>query len=221
MSAIERTLTGLLAASAMAGKGGVSMARQAARQVRRARQGTGRLRSHPPITFTRTSAVQTIGLVAGEASGSATPALSQVQTSDLIGMYDEYKINWVKFRLIPRYDSGQSGVTNNTNVWVAAASDVTGQVTAPTFVQVTAFDNHKVGSLVSGTEYTYTFSPKAVNALAAGNLAVNRNDWIVLSAAGVAVAHQNLIYNIKSLNAGNILNFDFIFEVNFSVKQAS
>ncbi len=221
MTTLERTIANAITAGAAIGRTGVSLASQGLRAGRRLRNGRGRLRKHPPMTFTRTSTLSPIVQTAGEAASSIAVTLNMVQTADLIGMYDEYKINWVKFRLQPRYDPGQSGITNNNNNWVAAACDVTGQVTTPTFVQVTAFDNYKLQPLTTGRQFVYTFRPKAINALQAGNLAINRNDWLILSASGAAVPHQLLLYVIKSLNSSAVLAFDYLMEINFSVRQAS
>lgn len=175
----------------------------------------------PTVTMTRTTAPATITLVAGEAAGSMQQALTSVQYTDLVGMYDQYRINWAKIRIIPRYDPGQSGVTNNTDVWIAAGSDVTNQVTTPTFLQVTAFDNSKVAPLLAGKEFQYTFYPKAMNALISSQFAVNSTDWLILSTGGAGTLHSNLIYNIKSGNAASVSTYDYVVEINFSVKQAS
>lgn len=220
MTTLERTLINALSAASYAGKGAYSLAKQAGRAARRARSGTGRPTRSRPLTLTRTSLPLPIVQTAGEANGAVTITLNQVQTTDLIGMYDEFKINWVKFRVQPRVDPGQSGITNNTQNWVAAACDVTGQISSPNFTTVTALDNHKVSQLTQ-REFIYTFTPRAINALQAGNLAINRNDWLILSTAGAAVAHQSLLYNIKSLNTSAVLAFDYLLEINFSARQAS
>jgi hypothetical protein len=136
-------------------------------------------------------------------------------------MYDEYKINWVKVHVFPVVSPSNSGVVNNPQAVVSLACDVTGQIVAPTVAQIGAFDNYKAHMLGSGAEMVYTFSPKAINALQAGNLAINRNDWIILSAAGIAVAHQSLLMNIKTTLAAAVVSFSYYTEINFSVKQAS
>ncbi len=122
---------------------------------------------------------------------------------------------------MPRFDPGQSGVTNNANVWVAAACDPTGQLTTPTFTQVTAFGNHTVQPLVAGRTFRYRFSPKAANTLAGGNVAVNSTDWIYCNAAGVAVPHLKLLYNITSNLNTNVTVFEYVMRVNFTVKGTS
>ena len=136
-------------------------------------------------------------------------------------MYDQFKINWCKFRLIPRYDPGQSGVTLNAQPWIITACDPTQQVTTPTFAQVAAFDNSKCGPLLAGKEFDYTFSPKVINTLAAGNAAVNQSDWLILSPAGLAATHGSMLYDIKTLLTTSVREYDYVIEINFSVRAAS
>jgi len=143
--------------------------------------------------------------------------LGLVQIADVQAMYDMYKVDRVTLHLQPRYDPGQSGVTNNTNVWVIAACDPTNQLVPPTWAQIGAFDGAKLGSLGSGKTFSYSFSPKATNALASGNVAA-ATDWIYLSAAGYNIAHHNLMLGIQSGNTSDVLQFDYVWEITFSVK---
>lgn len=209
-----------MAAAAAAAQAAISGSRRGWRAVNR-RKDSKRVRRQPVLTMVRTSAPFTATMIAGEASGQFAPTLSAVQTTDLIGMYDEYRINWMEFVLIPRYDPGQSGVTNNADAFIAACCDVTGQLSSPTFTQVTAFDNAKVSPLQAGKSFTYRFKPKAINALAAGSYAINSTDWLILSTAGAAVAHNQLGFNIKTPLATSVLPYDYVIRVCFSVKQAS
>jgi hypothetical protein len=197
-----------------------NIGRQVARASKR-RSNPRRTRSNQSITMTRVTAPASFALTAGESSGSSDITLSSVQTSDLIAMYDQFKINWVDFEVIPRFDPAQSGVTNNTNLFIAAACDPIGQLTTPTFVQVTAFANAKVGVLMAGKNFRYRFRPKPVNALAAGNVAVNQSDWLFLSTPGIAVAHLRLLYDAKSGLTTDTNSYDYVFHINFSVKGSS
>lgn len=209
-----------MAAAAAAAQAAIAGGKRGWRAVNR-RKNPERVRRQPVLTMVRTSAPYTATMVAGEASGQFAPTLSTVQTTDLIGMYDEYRINWMEFVLIPRYDQGQSGVTNNADAFVAACCDVTGQLASPTFTQVTAFDNSKVAPLQAGKSFTYRFKPKALNALSSGNYAINQSDWLILSTAGATVAHNQLGFNIKTPLTTAVLPYDYVIRVCFSVKQAS
>lgn len=221
MTTLERTIVGLAQLGAAGARGGMSLARQANRAAKRAGRNVTRTRNYGTLTITRAVAPNTFTLVAGEAAGNLAPVLSWAQTSDLTAMYDQYKLVKVRIRLIPRYDPAQSGVTNNSDVWVAMACDPTGQVTAPTWAQVAAFSNAKVAPLVAGREFSYTFKPKATNSLSAGNYAVNESDWIILSAGGINVPHNNLIYDIKSGNSSAVTAYDYVLEYTIVVRSVS
>jgi len=160
--------------------------------------------------------------VAGEASGQIIPTLGWIENSDLLALYDQYKINWIRIRLIPRFDPGQSGVVNNSDVWVAMACDPANQVSTPTFLQVTAYGNAKVAPLLSGREFTYTFKPRPVNTLAAGNYGVvDGNSWLIANAGGASVLHYNLIWNIKSGDTSSTTSYDYVLEYNISLRTIS
>lgn len=223
-NAMERVITNTVSNAVSAALGASALAntglRLAGRAVRRAGRRVSRTRAYPAFTMTRHTSPFSVSLTAGSYTAATTVNLSAVQVSDLIAMYDMYKINWVEFRLIPNYDPAQSGVTNNTDVWVAAACDPTGQVTAPTWAQITAFEGHRVAPLLAGREFRFRFKPRAINALQAGNYAINNNDWLILSSSGAAVAHQSLIWNIVSNSASNVTSFSFTFAINFSVRQS-
>lgn len=209
---------GLASLGAAGVRGGYSVAQQGNRALRRIGRTVKRTRSSGTQTIVRTVPPNGFSLVAGEAALSLAPVLSWVQTTDLTGMYDQYKLDSIRIRLIPRFDPAQSGVTNNTCVWVAMASDPTGQVTAPTFSQTVAFQNAKVGPLVAGKEFVYTFRPRPINALAAGSFAVNETDWLILSAGGINVAHNNLLINVKSMNTSAVTSYDYILEYHIRVR---
>lgn len=218
--AIASTLSRSLGAASALGQSAYTGAVLGSRAIRRRLARQGRLRGARPLTLHRTTAPAAVNLVAGQGTLTLSPALNLLNTLDLAGMYDQYKINWMEIRLIPGYDQGQSGVTNNADVWVIAACDPTGSLSAPSWNQLAAYENHKVAPLVAGREFRYRFRPKATNAIAAGNLAVNNTDWLFLTSPGVGVAHHQLGVSILSANPNSVLTYTYVIDVNFSVKQA-
>jgi hypothetical protein len=218
--AIASTIARSVGAASALGRGAYTGAVLGSRAVCRRLAGPGRRRSARPLTLSRTTAPGAVTLVAGQGVLTSSPALNLVTTTDLAAMYDQYKINWMEIRLIPGYDPGQSGVTNNADVWVIAACDPTGSLSAPSWGQLAEFDNHKVAPLVAGREFRYRFRPKCVNALAAGNVAVNASDWLFLTSAGVGVAHNQLGLVVLSASPSSTLTYTYVIEINFSVKEA-
>jgi hypothetical protein len=222
MPTIEQTLLNAAAAVRTAGGAAYTGAVLANRGVRRLGRSVRRTRDSAQMVLTRSAQPVTVSLVAGAYSGIVSPTLGLVQTSDLIAMYDQYKIIGVKVTMIPLYDPGQSGITNNTDIWVSMSCDPTAQVTAPTWLQVTAFENARSGPLVAGKPFTYTFRPRAINTLAAGSFAVNNSDWLILSgpAAGTSVPHERLLINLTSNLAANVTSFTYKLDITFAVKTA-
>lgn len=220
MSDLNTIISNAAAITSMAGSAGLSLAKQAGRAARRVGRNARRTGSSPQLTLTRTTAPFSITLVAGEASGLNDATLNAVQTSDLIAMYDQYKINYVDAYFMIRADPGNSGVVNSTNLWITTACDPVGNYTAPTWTQVSSFQNSQTGTLQSDRVYRYRYSPRAVNSLAAGSFAVNTSDWIFLNSTGVTVPHQRLYWDIKSTNTSNTGVVECSLAYNFSVKQA-
>jgi len=217
---LERAIANAVSTAISAANGTITAGKRVSRAIRR--PSLPRRNSAPMRTFTRYSVPSTLTLVAGEAAGTFDFSLNQILTSDLIGMFDQYRLNWVEIELIPRFDPAQSGVTNNTDVWVTSACDPTGQITGtPSFQVVSSFENSKVAALVAGKSFRYRMSPKATNALAAGNFAVNQSDWLILSSTGTAVSHLRWLYNIRTPLTTSTQSYDFVIKYNFSVKQAS
>jgi hypothetical protein len=213
-AALIAGITNALARTAYSGGArAVRSARRWGRSARRTRERTD--------TMTRTTTPTSIALVAGEAAGSVDVSLGLVQTTDIIGMYDRYRINWVEIEIIPLYDPAQSGVTNNSEAFVAFANDPSGQLISPTWAQVASFANCKTACLVAGKSLKYRFRPKAINALAAGNYAINQNDWLLLNASGSGVAHYRLLMNIKTTLATNTNAYEYVLRINFSCAGSS
>ncbi len=211
----------LIGLASNAGRIGYSATRRATRALRRPRNPT-RTQRMPSSTFTRSTNPVSVPLTAGEYSAVISPTLSMFQTTDVIGMFDQYKINWVEITVMPSFDPGQSGVTNNSQVFVAAACDPTGQTTGtPTISQITSFSGSKLQPLTAGSVFKYRFVPRAVNSLAAGAYAVNAADWLILSTNGATVPHQSLLLDIKTSNTLSVVKYDYVLTVNFSCKQVS
>lgn len=221
MTTLENIISNAASAAYAAGSAVNTGARLAYRGAKRVGRSVRRTRRSRTTTFTRTVAPGYWTLTAGVFSGSLDVALSGVQTSDLIAMYDQYKINYVDLHIMPRFDPAQSGVTNNAQCFGAFACDPTGQVTTPTWIQVTAFANAKVAPLVAGRSVRYRFRPRVINTLSGGNYSVNTSDWLVCSAAGVALPHLRLLANITSTLTTDTNGFDYVLSINFTVKDAS
>jgi hypothetical protein len=202
----------------LAAQGAYTGGTLANRAIRRIGRSVRRTRDPGATTLTRWSNPFSLSLVAGAYSTALNPNLSYVQTSDLIAAYDQYKINFIDVWFVPRVDPGNSGTVNNSNVWLSLACDPTGQTTAPTWAQVTAFNNAAVTNLVAGKLYRYRFQPRATNTLAGGNYAVNNNDWLILSTLGSAVSHPSLLMNLFATNASSTQAIDYCLCFNFSVR---
>lgn len=184
-----------------------------------ARNMRGRMTARTPRTgqakslvITRSSIPYLYSLTAGALNTVVDPALSYIQYSDLTGVYDRFKILSVEALITPNYDPGQSGVTNNSIIALYLACDPGQHYTTPTVLQTGAFDNHKVFQLVAGKTYRYRFTPKAANALAAGNLA-STEDWLFSSASGAGVGHSRLCISAVSQNASDVLGFTIVYRM--------
>jgi hypothetical protein len=218
---IESTLGRAVDAAVAGATVGASLARQVNRLNSRAKQGVPRTLNPKASTrnFTRTTAISTVTLVAGTYSGFVDFRLNMVQVADIYAMYDVYRINSVTLHLVPAYDPGQSGITNNANTFVYAANEPSGQLTTPTALQIGAFDNRKVSPLIAGREFVYTFAPKASNTVAAGSYAV-QTGWLYCDAAGGAIPHQRLLLFVTAPVAASVFPLMYYFTVNFSCRGA-
>jgi hypothetical protein len=175
---------------------------------------TGKSRT---ITITRSTAPSNVALVAGDYSGYLDITLSSVQTSDLVLMWDQFKILSVTAHVTPVVDPGNSGVTNNSNIIAYLACDPQGKYTAPTTTQIGAFENRKIQTLVAGRELRFTYQPRAVNALATGSFA-STTDWIFCNASGIAVPHQRLLINYQATNAADVQTVQIWLEYKIALK---
>jgi hypothetical protein len=200
---MEKAITALASLAMAGGKAAYTGSRLAVTAARRrgSRRPTNRRRRSTVIN--RFSSQGTFSLVAGAYSGFVDPTLSLVQTTDLIAMYDAYRVNWVEIELSPGYDPAQSGVTNNSilNVWMAC--DEAAHYTAPTILQTGAFENAKHKVMVAGSTFKYRFYPKPVNVLAAGNYGVEEG-FLTLSAGSIGATHQRLYINVITAAASTI-----------------
>lgn len=217
---VEQEL-GNLAAAAVYGANAVSsVAKQGARLTRRALQGKPRSYDSKTrqVTYTRFTSPSATSLTAGLLSTNLDFTLNQVQTSDLVVMYDTYRINYVRLHFCATVHPGNGGITHNTQVVSYVACEPSAQLTTPTPVQVAAFANAKV-ALVGERTFSYTFKPKATNQLAAGAYGV-QTGWLYCDAAGVAVPHHRLLWALVSSDASSVEEFTYWFEVNFTVRGA-
>jgi hypothetical protein len=169
------------------------------------------------MTIVRSTAQGVFTLVTGALSSFVDFNLGLGFTTDLVGQWDQYRVNWVEFIFTPEYDPGQSGVTNNAVITVYTANDPAGHYTAPNASQIGAFTNHKVTSLVATKVGRYRFKPKPVNTLAGGNFA-NSNDWLQCTASGVAVAHQRLLIAATTQVAADVLSFTGYYRYSVTLK---
>jgi hypothetical protein len=217
---IESTITRAVNAAMAGATFGYNTGARATRAARRAFGRRGRTRSAATTLVVREKAPAALTMVAGEISNTFSIFLNSVEFADLQAAYDCYKIEWAEAVFQLQDDPGD-GVVAGKNAWIVCGNDTTGQTTTPTFTQVSAFENHKTGTLSSGKTFTYRFAPKALNALATGNFAVNQSDWLVLSTAGAAVSHNSLLVNIKTTDTASVQKVDYIIRLGIRVKQMS
>jgi hypothetical protein len=203
-------LSGLAHGARRVGTAGYRLgARATARRPNHSKQKT--------LTVVRSSGISTYGMTAGTIASYNDPNLATVQYTDLTSSYDRFKINWVEAYVSSSYDPGQSGVTNNSQITVWLACDPGGHYTAPTSLQVGAFDNHKVFTLAAGRTYRYRFTPKPVNSLASGSFA-SSSDWLFSSASGAGVPHQRLLIAAQTSNASDVQSITIVYRYSITFK---
>lgn len=146
------------------------------------------------------------------------------ETSDLQQVYSLYRLVKVVMRLVPRVDPANSGLSNNWQAVVAAASDPEDQATPTSITGVTAYDNSRQAFVNSGQVFKYTFYPKAANSVDINGTATaigsygRMNPWLRLNATGITVPHYNLIIGVTTGTATTTtLNFDYILDYHFDV----
>lgn len=215
---------------------GIEMARQYMKRpakksmqlVRRATRVVPRNVHNPAyVSMRRSTNLFSSGLTAGAVGTIFDITLSLVQNSDLIQVYEAYRIRKVVMTLVKRIDAGNNGTVNNSTETIHAACD-TSAISAPASLQdVGAYSNHKKGTLPSGSTFLYTFYPKAQNTIAgSGGVASNvgsyskYNPWINLDSNGVNVPHQRLLFYIQSLTSASTDFFDFSFTIYFDCIRA-
>lgn len=162
------------------------------------------------VRYHRTSAPITFS-IAGAATnvcGTQIIKLSDVFTSDILAMYDQYRVVKAVATFSPLVDPGNNGVSGNFVADCFLANEPTGQdATATNAQDLSRYANYKTMPIVSGRYMTYTFYPKALNTISGSAGSVNQgsygfgNPWIALSSAGVQVPHYNLYYAAKTAAA--------------------
>jgi hypothetical protein len=165
-----------------------------------------------------------IALSAGFSNGFLDVTLNQFDTTDLVGIYDVYRIKSVTAEFLPVVDFGNSGIVDNQQMHVYAANDTVGTSGAPaTTGVVTRFANYKYGSITSGSKFLYTFYPKATNTVDNAGTAVGvgsygTNPWIALTTAGINIPHHRLLY-FAAIETSSTQKFRITFTVTLEVKR--
>lgn len=195
------------------------MYRRAARRVPRSVR-TG----ESPIVLRRSGQPTALTLTAGGVIGVVRPKLSDCVTSDLTAIFREYRVLKCVVNFTKRSDPGNSAVTNQTTILqIALASDQEG-ITPTAFNEVTAYSNHKRGTLSADRAFSYTFYPKVVNsvALVPGTSVTSagtytRNPWLQCTDVGVTVQMNALLYSVLSTLTTDTsvveYTIDYIFQV--------
>lgn len=211
------TIRTAIAVADATSRGARGMATRARRAYARSRAVPRSIPTVKTLTVVRSTTPVLYSFSAGGITTYNDPALQNIQYSDLTSAYDRFRINWVEAYITPQYDPGQSGVTNNAIMTLYLACDPGGHYTAPTELQVGAFDNHRVFHLAAGKTYRYRFQPKPVNALAAGSFA-SSTDWLFSSASGAGVLHQRLLISATAANASDTLGIVITYRFNVTFK---
>jgi hypothetical protein len=188
-----------------------------ARSVRRLGNRTPSVGATKTLTVTRSTQPFYASLTAGALSLVKDIALTDFQYTDLTGVYDRYRVNWVEVYITPSYDPGQSGVTNNGQIALYLACDPGVHYSAPTPANIGSFDNHIVKYLTAGRTVTYRYYPKPTNTLSGGNFA-SSTDWLYTSSTGPGVVHPRLLLAAVSPNVSDVLGIQIVYKINVTLK---
>lgn len=179
------------------------------------------------ITLRRVSDVGTDTLVAGGSGssygGSQSIQFSLLATADLQSLFEKYRILKVTTVFTPRLDPGNSGLANNSQLTICCACDEEGTTTAPVLMSDPgSFANHKIGTLVAGKSFYYTYTPKVINSVNISGAATavgayGRNPWLLCNSQGVTVPHQRLRYFIYTPNTTITPSVDWYHIIHFQV----
>lgn len=172
--------------------------------------------------------VRTTGLLGTAIAAASTQytntniTLDLVQISDLTAAYRLFRIRKVVLHLVPRVDTANSGLANNFQCLIAAACDPESTAVPASITEITAYDNSYQKFVSSGEHFTYTFYPKAVNAVGnAGATAYvgsyGMNPWLQLNAGGASIIHQALKLGFQ-VGSASTISFQYFFEIHFDVK---
>lgn len=173
-------------------------------------------------SLVRSSALGNIAISASTTSFSAINIkLSDVFTTDLLAASRLYRLKKVVYHIVPRIDPGNSILANNFQTFIAAACDCEDTSTPTSAIQVTSYRNSFQKFVTAADRFTYTFYPKAVNAVGnagaasyTGSYAVN--PWILMNAAGIDVPHQclKLAFQVSSATTISFTTYaDLYFEI--------
>lgn len=164
-----------------------------------------------------------LSIINGTVAYSAiTPKLSDVYMDDLLAVYRFYRLRKVVLHLVPRIDQANSGLVNNFNIQTAAGCDPENNSPPQSISSITALDNHRMIWLQSGSQFKYTFYPKAINTVdnagtASAVSSYGMNPWLFCSTTGITVPHYCLKLGVKT-GANTTINFDFYLQYHFDVK---
>lgn len=174
--------------------------------------------------FARSSNPQVFPLVAGNFSRATDLALNLVQTTDIGGTWDMYRIKKIMVTVAPQVDPGNSGVVNNASLQWYFACDHIGAINSANFLNVGAFQNHKMIVTASGASASYMFYPKVTNtvdvsgtASAVGAYGAS-NPWINCTTAGFAVPHKRLLLCCTSNDTTSVQKLVLTYKIFFECK---
>lgn len=173
-------------------------------------------------SFSRTTSPSAYQIGANTYVAGVLPVyLGQIFTTDLLASFDAYRIKGVTFKMHPRIDTANSGLSNNYNWEAYAACDTTGTFTAPASAYlVCQFANYKYAPMESGKHFTYKCYPKPLNSIDnAGTAAAvgefgKMNPWLTLSTTGISIPHYQLVFWLGG-TASTTQYFDFTWTIDF------
>lgn len=171
------------------------------------------------VPFRRTSAPIVVSTASGVGGFRSNVTLSQVFLTDILPVFDVYRMKRVTIEVIPRWDTGANYVSTsggaigpNDTIWAVAACDPANEsIAAPTLDVVSKFGNYKCQPIVSGGNFKYSFYPKVSNSVQGASASVNSgsygkfNPWLKMDADGVLVPHSNIIFGLQTAFAASLV----------------
>lgn len=179
------------------------------------------------ITLRRSGQPQAAQLVAGGVFGIVRPKLNDCVTTDIVALFREYRVVKCIVRFTKRIDPGAAVANQNAILQIATACDQEGVV--PTaFNEITAYSNHKRGTLSADRGHTYTFYPKVINSVAvipgtsvASVGTYSTNPWLQCTAAGVGVEMNSLLFGVISTLTTDTSVAEYVIDYVFQVRGIS